>query len=90
MSRLEVRLSVGQVQGRSEPKYFTAEGAETAKGNQTSPNPKQMTVQNLRDPLLDFGSPDLEISGGSLRTNGEAVGTGVLCGPTAMSGSTPR
>ena len=39
----------------------------TAKGNQTSPNSKQMTVQNLRDPLLDFGSPDLEISGGSLR-----------------------
>jgi len=51
----------------SEPKRFTAEGAETAKGNQTSPNPSHRTVQNLPDPLLDFGSPDLEMSGGSLR-----------------------
>ena len=54
MSRLEVRLSAGHVQGWSGPKYFTAEGAETAKGNQTSPNPNQMTVQNLRAPLLSL------------------------------------
>src|SRR3990172_5926122 len=73
----------------SEAKSFTAERAETAKGNPTSPNPSHMTVQNLRDPLSDFGSPDLDISGGSLRTNEEAVGTGVLCGRTAMFGSNP-
>jgi hypothetical protein len=57
----------GLPQRLSEPKRFTAEGAETAKGNQTSPNPSHRTVQNLPDPLLDFGSPDLEMSGGSLR-----------------------
>ena len=33
-----------------------------------------------------FASPDLEILRDSLRTNGEAVGTGVLCGSIALSG----
>lgn len=48
-------------------KYFTAESAESAKSNPTSPNPKQMTVQDLRDRRSDFDSTDLEISAGSLR-----------------------
>ena len=61
------RELTGLPQRLSEPKRFTAEGAETAKGNQTSPNPSHRTVQNLPDPLLDFGSPELEMSGGSLR-----------------------
>jgi len=43
---------------------FVAEAAKTATLNQTSPNPRHMTVRNLRDSLLDFGSPDLETSGG--------------------------
>lgn len=39
MSRPEVRLSAGHVQGRSEPKAFTAVAAETAKA-EASLNPK--------------------------------------------------
>ena len=46
---------------------FVAEGAETAKGNQTSPSPRHRTVQNLPDPLSNFGSSGPKISGGSLR-----------------------
>jgi hypothetical protein len=65
---------------------FTAEGAEIATGNQTLPNPRQRTIQNLPDPFSDFKSSAPEMSGGSLRTNGDAVGTGVLCGPTAFFG----
>jgi hypothetical protein len=62
--------SLGAPQGAKpgvNPKYSTAEGAETAKGNQISPHPRQMTVKNLRDPLSDSGSPDQERMGGSLR-----------------------
>ena len=49
--------SLGAPQGAKpsvNPKYLTAEAAETAKGNQISPHPRQMTAQNLRDSLSDF------------------------------------
>jgi hypothetical protein len=66
--------------------YFTAKRAETANAYPISENSGDSTVQNFPDPLSDFHFRGLEIPGVSLRTNGDAVGTGVLCGSNAMSG----
>ncbi len=48
-------------------------------------NPGDPTVQNSPDPLSHSHFRGPELSGVSLRTNGEAVGTGGLCGSNAMS-----
>ena len=74
----------------SEPNVFTANpargGTKIATGHRISENPGDSTVQNLPEPIPYFQPRGLEIPGGSLRTNGEAVGAGVLCGSNATSG----
>jgi hypothetical protein len=48
-----------QFRGPTQPKHFTAEGAKTAKANQSSPNPRHTTARYLRDSPSDFRSPEL-------------------------------
>ena len=66
----------------SQPKDFTANpargGTKIAKGHRISENPGDSTVQNFPDPPSKFPFRGPKIPGVSLRTNGEAVGTGVL------------
>jgi len=69
-----------------QPRHFTAKRAKTAKGPHISENLGDATIQNFPAPLSDSHLTGPEIPGVSLRTNGEAVGTGVLCGSNAMSG----
>ena len=76
-----------------QPEYFTANpatgGTKTAKGHHIPENPGDSTVRNIPDPLSKIHFRGPKIPGVCLRTNGEAVGTGVLCGSNAMSGFSP-
>ena len=69
-------------QGRKEiphiqPKCFTAEDAETAKGNQFSPNPRQMRLSRIFGTPSRISAPQIE------KYQGLLCVLCVLCGPTA-------
>jgi len=79
-------VSFGSSPGNDSTQTLHRRGRRVRKGQTILIKSKTEDCPESSGPPLGFRIPDVEISKGSLRTIGEAVGTGVLCGPTALFG----